>query len=837
MSPAGLRLPAAARPWARSGQAALVLVLLGSLLACLYGLRQAPGFFDSYWVHPARSAFFALLIAGGLAALVRVARRRGSDYFLLLAPLLLGLAALFAGLGSVATVLLQLGAAFCIGRRAYRPDTGAPADPLLWALVATTVGLAALSLLVGLLAHTRLNNPAIYLLLLATPVLFGWRDNLQALRAAHTAWRAPPESESPETGRSPWLTAFHALIAFSLVLRLIAVLHPEIGHDALAMHLLIAEKLQVDGYFHFDPTQSTWALMPMASDWQFAIAYMLGGEHAARLANFAADALLLALVYRFCAALKGPLAGAVAALLYSVMPLVYLETTSLFAETFWALWLAGALVAGWRSLDAGGPREAACAGLMLGTALAAKLTTIFALPFFLAIAIAWLVDGRGRAWARLGAAAGSIALASFLPYTLALLRTGNPVFPFMNGVFKSRYFDASTSFENPAFMSGIDWRTLYDATFDSARYLEAHPGALGLALMLFLPAAILWALIDSKRTRIAALCALAFVALVFHLTSYLRYVLPALAVFAVLIGLMVADLSRGSRLMRGLLLSGVLACALAGLYLTPSANYHVREIALPPFAGTKAEQAYLQQARPERRVAEVVDAMGLKKVLWLGVSYISGTRADVELVNWHGGWGQFLEWRAISSEEGMQRWMARKGFDAVVLDASSSECERPFVCDFLRERARLAYQDRKMSLYVLEPGFIYGTELLMNPDFDRRVGWGGAGKFSPEGGSVLVTAQDTLMQSVGVRAGERYLLEVEGRCTQDAVAFRAQVNWIGPGQSFLGTDVADVPCGSRFQRSETVLLAPQGASVATVYAMGTQPDRTSEIGRLSFRRR
>src|SRR5690606_37551326 len=145
------------------------------------------------------------------------------------------------------------------------------------------------------------------------------------------------------------IVALQALVAFALLLRLLAALHPETGLDALAMHLAIAEQLKLHGSFHYDPSRSTWALMPLAGDWQFAIANMLVRPHAARLVNFVTYALIVLLVHVRAGKAGGRLAGAVASALYATTPLLYLQTGSLFIETPLSLWCSAGLFAGLRS--------------------------------------------------------------------------------------------------------------------------------------------------------------------------------------------------------------------------------------------------------------------------------------------------------------------------------------------------------------------------------------------------------------------------------------------------------------------------------------------------------
>ena len=82
------------------------------------------------------------------------------------------------------------------------------------------------------------------------------------------------------------------------------------------------------------------------------------------------------------------------------------------------------------------------------------------------------------------------AIAALLPYAYAWRITGNPVFPYFNGIFKSPLFPV-TNFESSLYPGGISVRDFFDLTFASGHYLEGGDGALGFAVPLLLPAGLL----------------------------------------------------------------------------------------------------------------------------------------------------------------------------------------------------------------------------------------------------------------------------------------------------------------------------------------------------------
>jgi hypothetical protein len=809
----------------------LAIALLASIAACVHGVVHE-GLATGLWENPRGSLAGALVLAVVLAGTMAIARHRGLGFGTALAVPFLAVALAFAGIGPVAAVALLALSAFCLGSR-FAGAGGIAADGRVGAIIAIAAGMAVLSFVVSALTFLPVNNPATYLALLALPVAFGWRRNREWLCSL------PPLRNARPPDASRWVAWLDFATAFALALRLLAALNPEIGNDALAMHLVIAERLADEGRFNYDVTRSIWAVMPMAADWQLAIAHMLGGEPAARLLNFLADALLVLLVRNVAAAARGAFAGAVAGAVYATTPLLFLETASLFIENVWTLWCCAALVAAWRAVDRPTPRAAVIAGLLVGTALAAKVMTAFLAPFFLAAAFAWIAKGRSNGLRMLAAFVIAALVASALPYANAWIRTGNPVFPFMNEIFRSPYFDASASFDNTLFDSHASWRTLYDVTFRSGKFLEAVPGAIGVSWLVLLPASLLAALAGRGAPRVAAVCAVAFVVLVFAFQSYLRYILPALPVLAFLAGIAAAGATAGSPRARGAVAMLVLACAAAGLYLTPASNFIHRSIDLPPFAGSEAAEDLRAKLRPDQRMARVIDALPLHKVLWIGTAYMAGAGTDVRVANWQGGWQLHTAFGALGSEEALRAWLAANQFDAVAIAADAHACDRPFICAFLDAHARRVYSDGATGLYLLDPDVLHTEELLRNGGFDGgTAGWDGAGEFrSGDGdGAVVVSAATPFTQAVPVTPGTRYALEVRGRCSSDRADYRAQVNWLDGKGAFIDTSLVALACGPSYEAHSEVVQAPAGATTAVVYASGHLADKTAEITAVSFRK-
>src|SRR4029453_11932906 len=129
--------------------------------------------------------------------------------------------------------------------------------------------------------------------------------------------------------------AIHALLAA----------RPEAGYDASAMHLKFAELLQHEPRWRFAVGRCAWAVRPLVADLQFAAAFLLDGERAAKLLNVVFAGLLGVLAYRLLLLhARREVALACVALLGST-PLAFLETSWLFVENLWTAFLLATLYA------------------------------------------------------------------------------------------------------------------------------------------------------------------------------------------------------------------------------------------------------------------------------------------------------------------------------------------------------------------------------------------------------------------------------------------------------------------------------------------------------------
>ena len=808
----------------RAADAALPVALLAGAAWVLYGVISTGLFSQSLWQDPRGSLSVVLASAIALAAWARVSSRRAIPFSW---GLLAGAAALampFAGLGACAAVALVLASGFALGRRLVPDASCGELHPVAALLAPAALGLAVLATLVYGLAFTGFSNPLVFLILLLGPLLVGARSHAARARALVAAWR-----ESTTHGPA-WEWGAWILVGVACTMRLLAALHPEIGTDALAAHLVVADRLRETGRFHFDVTQSIWAVMPMAADWLLAIPYMFAGEMGSRLLNFGAEAMLIALAWASARRWAGAQAATITALVLGTTPLLYRESSTIFIENVWSLWVGAALVFAAATVPGQDRRQVAASAILLGTALAAKVMTVFFAPFFLCVAVAWLREDARRA-------VGSVVLAALLallvaagPYLYAWLHTGNPVFPFMNSLFGSPLFDRG-NFDNPLYSGGLGWNTPFAMHFDTPRYIEGRNGAMGLLFLLSLPACVVALPRLAPRLRWAFACSLLGIGGVFAFQHYLRYILPVLPVLAVVAGAAIAPLFRtraiGTSVAVILLLAG-----LANLWLAAASTWQYARVALPPFPGSRAAETFRLQNVPETHAVDVLNALGARRVLWVAKPAIANARADIFVTNWH-GWNVAQQLRGIQDLATMQRWMAANRIDAVVVGPDQGLPDPRLLLAYLDRNADRVGAIGDVAVFAVRPEALFVRELLVNPDFNHGAGgWAGEGEWTGAG-SVLVTSARPLVQTVPVRPGQQYLLDVEAVCSAGSAPYRLQVNWQDTAGAMIDASIQVRECGGSTR--PWAVSAPPRAARAQVYASGHLADPPVELTRISLR--
>jgi len=515
--------------------------------------------------------------------------------------------------------------------------------------VRITLGLAAWAALVMAVAALPVHYRAAYWALPAAAMALalrrGWRVRLRLA------------TQQNRTEAAAWAVGLWPLFAHWLI-----VLKPEVGADGLAMHAVIAARMTADHRWPFDVTEFAWAVMPMGGDWVWTIGWQLGGEAAARLMNL----LLVALIARMVAARAAArLAAWPAALLTGAMlstPLVQHVTGSLFVENATALWLtAAAVTLAETGLAAGRSRVAF--GLLAGMAAATKFG---ALAFLAPLLAAGVVMGGARAMATAGA---WLLIVGSVPYLNAWLRTGNPVFPFLNAFFRSPFFEAA-NLRDVRFETPPGWTTFYDLAFHTRRFIEGWDGAGGFFVFALLPVCLVaWRREWPNGRSALLLTVLAGGVFSFAAQSNLRYLYPVLPLTALAGAETLAEAFPPRRWAQAALVLCLAALMALHILLLPAAGHYHRTFYVSDWLHPRQDAAYVNEHAPERKLVQWLNrhAPG-SRAAWFWGNAIGDFRGRAWTATWHSP--QFWKrLREAGSAEAIEQLLAERRIEFILAAA------------------------------------------------------------------------------------------------------------------------------------------------------------------------
>jgi len=313
------------------------------------------------------------------------------------------------GLGSV--IAAQLGARL---RRAEK-------FPLAFVLGAAVLHLAIFAVLTVKIAY----KPVLWLLLGACMAI-----------ALHTGdWRLPRAAEPSQETRLPRVIRylFGGIAAAFTVLYFFNAWAPEISPDGASYHLgLVARYLRARGFERI--TTDMLAAFSGGVDMLYVPAFAIGRHSAAALLHFTFLMALALAVLAYGKRIGKPLAGAAAALLVYLSPVVGIDGTTAYTDV-----AAAAIVFSvfyWTQLwDENRKRRILIAiGLLAGYCYAAKYTA-----FVMVVYAAGFVVWRTRKWQPAAMVAGC-SLIMIAPWAIKdWVYLQNPVAPFANQWFPNRY--------------------------------------------------------------------------------------------------------------------------------------------------------------------------------------------------------------------------------------------------------------------------------------------------------------------------------------------------------------------------------------------------------------
>lgn len=372
-------------------------------------------------------------------------------------------------------------------------------------------------------------------------------------------------------------------------------LAPAVSWDALTYHLRTPERALATGTWSPDPFNVP-TFFPSAHGTLYGLTLVGDPEGvAAQLLSWAFHLAAVLAIGRSAAGLGGEGAGRAAAVFYAALPAAGVVASFSWADSPLVFALSTACLALVRGIPA--------ASLpLLGLAAAVKYTGIhFALP--MALAAAWLA-ARG-ATSRLAARGALIGLGIAAPwYAANAIATGNPVYPFLPGLFPgpagfaerlALWAEKSQRGPLPGWLS----------SFWSASTIDADLGG-PMVLVLF---AAGWAVaVSNAKLRTPALLVAVPALLLAGSSPASRILLPLVAGLSVVAAAALVPLAARTRAGRGLAAAVLALATVRGVSLV-AGHAGMFFLPFPVAVGLVAETAYLERNFPASALYRRAEAL------------------------------------------------------------------------------------------------------------------------------------------------------------------------------------------------------------------------------------
>lgn len=396
-------------------------------------------------------------------------------------------------------------------------------------LLNSFVGYGSLNILLYFIIFFKINNFITYALILFVPILIDYLINRKVYNLKNIKYYFS----------NKFFFSFPELILISIIsIYFMVSLMPEIGHDALAMHLFIPSHINNFQIWDFDFQTYVWATLPLAADFFYTFLYVIGGEELTKFSLFIYMVLTLYLINDTLIALSfSRFHRNIMNLLYISTPLMYLVTSSLYIELPWLisllLLLNVAIKIYLNRLDN------YIFYILIFSLLAITTKHISLIFFAVALILLPLFSLKHSLELSKKILENKFSYVFFImilmPYLYAYYLTGNPFFPFFNNIFESEFFETS-GFNNPLYNYSDIKRFLYDFTFHSNKFIEGTYGAAGFFWLIFaIPTALFYLFYQANKLYkfIFFFCILSWIS-VFYFQSYMRYIVFLIPIFYIL---------------------------------------------------------------------------------------------------------------------------------------------------------------------------------------------------------------------------------------------------------------------------------------------------------------
>lgn len=396
---------------------------------------------------------------------------------------------------------------------------------------------------------------------------------------------------------------------------------PEVGHDGVSTHLTIPKIMLERHEWSYNINEFIWSVQPLGIDLLYSPAFFFGGMEAVRLFNNVLLLFSALIIYKYSLSrgLSINLAFGIS-LAYFSIPLSFYVMGSTFVEPAFTFFLTLSF-----SLLLIKNRSWEIFFAIFGFACSARFSAFLLAPF---IGVYFLHENYRAGINESPIKKNILIIIIFLifsgiNYFYAYWLTSNPVFPLLNHIFKSEYFDTAVNF-NPTWIFNLGISKIWLMTFNSGMFGDVRTdGAIGILYFVITPTALLillWHYKQCKFELYLLLTTLLVGYLLFSTQSYLRYIFP-IASFIVLI--FIAVLGKTSANLK-LISVGFILISLLNLLRMPIAATYLPLDNPKLYLSKLTFNNYFIKERPYLKVGEILSQnpdYQNKRILLVGPHY------------------------------------------------------------------------------------------------------------------------------------------------------------------------------------------------------------------------
>jgi hypothetical protein len=794
-----------------------------------YGFWSHPQLLATAWTPSGQTRFlsFAAIYFLAVLALLYCAPQRLP---LVLAVTMAVASCAAVGVGGPAAVALFLLSSLVLGGALLWRRAAADQFSFEDMILATLLGAAIYMTAIGWTAMFPIHFAAVHVVALALPFVIWPATLARCLRSLAAVVQ-------PVAWSSRWDYLGFALAGFVPLAHLIgAVVLPQANSDAVVVHLAVPSIVAFKHYWPFDVDRYVFGVFPIGMSWMILPSYLLGGEFAARLLNlcfFLATAFLLfSVVRRYLA--TGAAWTLVA--LYVSTPFFLTENGNIFVENLWVALLFGATFAIWRFKETGQERY-----FLLAASLAAASLGVKFLGAFLVAALVVLVLREClQRPIRLAWALGIFAVMAAYPYAYAFIKTGNPVFPFLNHIFKSPFF-SEVAF---AGLNRSPPTSLYQLTFRTEGWVDGGgtDGALGFHYLVLIPLSLL----ALGRTYpyfgwVSLGCAVVYLASLFLFAeANVRYFYPALPFITILAAITYAHARELSRALYLSLICFALAATLVNAYAMPVSAWAHRDFSFALAFGRTGIDEYVSWAAPERKLIAYLNLTRghAVRVANFARPMIIELKGDSVLGSWYNHLFTTKRLSRATSAEEVHRLMREEritkfmAFEPGGVNPNYSRAVEAFLASYTEPEFVVG----NVQVARYKPAWRFSEELVKNGDFaDGLKHW----DYTPTAHdavarTVSVTVSSPIVQRVPIDDRVVYRYAITAQCTNSGTNIRLWLGWYGARRQHVGTTVHVRRCGNAQETFAEEVTPPEGAVSADLIVAGHEADRPVEVSKVSL---